>query len=330
LTVPQDASPGIIPIVFTEKDGKTIRFARINPPLVISHAEVVQENDMMVVQIPVRNTSALPFRGEMKLTSSAGIVERSIDFPAKTETVIKLPVQKITSSFNPLTPFKGEIQLKSKRQLIKEPLQFTFLAAFEKGRPASGTLFTDEIQLKGSGASGKEDRASVKFSWSKKGLHLQIECQDDVFHQKFSSQDLWRNDSIQLAFDTDPANLFEYDELTARTSKKVTSIGLALTPEGPRAYRYLTFNEKMLKTGNISSGIPLSIKREGTNTRYDALIPWTQIGLKPEDAEAGKQLGFALLINDSDGDRTPRRVIPLFGGIYDNSGWRNYGILNLK
>ena len=32
----------------------------------------------------------------------------------------------------------------------------------------------------------------------------------------------------------------------------------------------------------------------------------------------------------SDGKGTPRRCLPLFGGIYDNSGWRNFGILTLQ
>ena len=330
LTVPENASPGVLPLIFPGKNGKTIRFARINPPLVIKFTEMIQKKDQMILNVSIRNTASLAFRGDLKLTSPAGVAEQNVEFPAKKETVVALPVQKITSNFDPLTPFKGELQLKTKGQLLKKDLQFTFLAAFEKGKSGSGALFTDEVRLKGTGASGKEDSAVIKFSRNSKGLLLKIASQDDVFHQQYSDGDLWRNDSIQLAFDTDPANLFEYDELTARTSKKVTSIGLALSPKGPVAHRYLTFNEKILKTGTISGEIPFSVKRTGNVTQYDILIPWEQIGLKPEEAKAGKQLGIALLINDSDGIQTQRKVIPLFGGIFDNSGWRRYGILTLK
>ena len=330
LTVPENASPGVLPLIFPGKNGKTIRFARINPPLVIKFTEMIQKKDQMILNVSIRNTASLAFRGDLKLTSPAGVAEQNVEFPAKKETVVALPVQKITSNFDPLTPFKGELQLKTKGQLLKKDLQFTFLAAFEKGKSGSGALFTDEVRLKGTGASGKEDSAVIKFSRNSKGLLLKIASQDDVFHQQYSDGDLWRNDSIQLAFDTDPANLFEYDELTARTSKKVTSIGLALSPKGPLAHRYLTFNEKILKTGTISGEIPFSVKRTGNVTQYDILIPWEQIGLKPEEAKAGKQLGIALLINDSDGIQTQRKVIPLFGGIFDNSGWRRYGILTLK
>lgn len=331
LTVPEQAFPGILPLVLTGKDNRNrIRFVRINAPLQISSMEMTQEKDKMVLNVSVRNTARLPIRGDLKLTSPAGIVQKKMEFPAGKETTVVFPVQKITSNFDPLTPFKGELQLKTETQWIKKDLQFTFLAAWENDKPVTGKLFTNEVELKGAGASGKEDRARVRFSRAADGLHLRIECQDDVFHQQYPNEDLWRNDSIQLAFDTDPANPFEYDELTARTSKKVTSIGLALSPKGPVAHRYLTFNEKILKTGTISGEIPISVKRTGNVTQYDILIPWDQIGLKREEAKAGKQLGFALLVNDSDGEKTQRKVLPLFGGIFDNSGWRRYGILTLK
>jgi len=52
--------------------------------------------------------------------------------------------------------------------------------------------------------------------------------------------------------------------------------------------------------------------------------------MKETEAVPGKKIGFSLLVNDHDGAGTNRRTIALFGGIYDNSGWRNYGVLNLK
>ena len=120
------------------------------------------------------------------------------------------------------------------------------------------------------------------------------------------------------------------DELTARLSKRVTSIGVALTPEGVRVYRYLTFRESVLPTGDITGKVECSIRREGGKTLYAIRVPWREIGLAPEEAVAGKELGISVLINDSDGEKTPRRTLSLFGGIEDGSGWRHYGILNLR
>ena len=137
-------------------------------------------------------------------------------------------------------------------------------------------------------------------------------------------------DSIQVAFDTDPHNVYEYDELTARLSKKVTSIGMALTPAGVRVYRYLTFQEKILPTGDITGYVSCSIRREGGKTLYELRIPWRQIGLSPEEAVVGKELGISVLVNDCDGKKSPRRTLSLFGGIADSAGWRHYGVLNLR
>ena len=50
----------------------------------------------------------------------------------------------------------------------------------------------------------------------------------------------------------------------------------------------------------------------------------------PEEAVAGKELGISVLVNDSDGAKSPRRTLSLFGGIADGSGWRYYGVLNLR
>jgi len=225
---------------------------------------------------------------------------------------------------------RGELQLKTGTEILKVPLIFTFLAAPESGKPFRESVYTDKITLKGAGSDGKEDETTVKFSRDQKGLHLRIESKDDEFHQTLADGNIWRQDSLQIAFDTDPKNEFEYDELTSRTSKKVTSLGFALTPKGPYAHRYQTFNERILKTGDVSKDIPFTAVRKNGVTVYDITIPWSQIGMNGSEAVSGKKLGFSLLVNDCDGGKTTRRTIPLFGGIYDNSGWRNYGVLNLK
>ena len=86
----------------------------------------------------------------------------------------------------------------------------------------------------------------------------------------------------------------------------------------------------MLPTGDITGKVECSIRREGGKTFYRLRVPWRQIGLAPEEAVAGKELGISVLVNDSDGAKSPRRTLSLFGGIADGSGWRYYGVLNLR
>ncbi len=330
LAVPPDAAPGIVPLTATDKSGKKIiLFARINHPLVLGSPSVFRKHNQMVMRVPVRNTAALPFRAELNVHSAAGIRTRKLELAEKHEVSAEIPVQEITAAFDPLKPFQGTLELKTAERILKRPFSFTFLAAYEGKRPGD-SIFTDVVELSGKGASGKTDRTVVRFSRNRRGLRLQIECGDASFHQIHSNDAIWRQDSIQVAFDTDPGNVFEYDEATARTSKKVTSLGFALTPEGPLAWRYLTFQENRLRTGNVSADIPFTVRREGERTVYDITIPWKEIGMTEREASAGKQLGIALLVNDSDGRGTQRCCLPLFGGIYDNSGWRNFGILTLQ
>lgn len=329
-SVPPDAVPGIVPLTATGRTGKkTVLFARINHPIVLGSPSVFRKQDGMMMRIPVRNTAALPYCAELSVHSPAGIQTRKLELTEKQETAVEIPVQKLSAAFDPLKPFQGVLELKTAERILKRPFSFTFLAAYEGKRP-DGSIFTDTVELNGKGASGKTDRAVIRFSRNRRGLRLQIKCQDEVFHQLCSNDAIWRQDSIQVAFDTDPGNVFEYDEATARTSKKVTSLGFALTPEGPRAWRYLTFQKNILKTGDVSDDIPFTVRREGDRTVYDLTVPWKEIGMTEREASVGKQLGIALLVNDSDGKGTPRRCLPLFGGIYDNSGWRNFGILTLQ
>lgn len=329
-SVPGNAASGVLPVILEENGESTVLFIRINRPVVLKETTVLAEEGVMVLQAKLRSSSTRETETELHLTTEYGTVKRSVKIPPGQEIAVRLPIAEITKSFDPLQPLRGTIQGKSGAEYFKRSLNFTFLAASGNGRALSNAPYTDHVRIKGTGASGKEDGASVKLSWDRKGLRLQIECRDDVFHQTLADSGIWRGDSLQIAFDTDPDNMFEYDELTRRLSKKVTSLGFALSPKGPYAYRYRTFSESILKTGNVTEDLPFTAVRKDGVTRYDITVPWHQIGMKETEAVPGKKIGFSLLVNDHDGAGTNRRTIALFGGIYDNSGWRNYGVLNLK
>ena len=314
----------------TEQGRTRIRFARVNPPLEVGSGSLREENGMVSLFFPVRNNSASPVGAELVLTSKAGIRREFRNFPAGSREMVRIPVFRSADNSDPLAPFSGELRVNAGQYEIVKPFSFTFLAAWETPPPDSNGLYRNSVRLKGKGSSGKIDSCRLTFCRDREALTLCAELSDDRFHQETRDDSIWMQDSIQMAFDTDPHNVYEYDELTARLSKRVTSIGVALTPEGVRVYRYLTFRESVLPTGDITGKVECSIRREGGKTLYAIRVPWREIGLAPEEAVAGKELGISVLINDSDGEKTPRRTLSLFGGIEDGSGWRHYGILNLR
>ncbi|MDX9981630.1 MAG: sugar-binding protein, partial [Lentisphaeria bacterium] len=137
------------------------------------------------------------------------------------------------------------------------------------------------------------------------GLHLWIEVTDDILAQPESGGNVWQGDGIQLSLapvDGKPEDRIE--------------IGLALTNAGPEAYRWTQ------KAGLLDS-IPLHIVREETTTRYEATLPWTILGDRPQPGELRR---FALVVNDRD-DQDREGWLRLFDGV----GWRKdstqHGIL---
>lgn len=331
ITVMENARPGIVPLQVVEGGKKRILFARVNPPLQFGNGSLAEENGVVSLTFPVRNNSTSSVDAELELTSKAGIRREFRNFPAGSQAEVRLPVFRSTANPDPLAPFSGELRVKVGEYDIVKPFAFTFLAAWERSSAdRKNELFRNTVQLKGNGSSGKIDSCRLTFSRDREALTLDVEHSDDLFFQKRRDDSVWMQDSIQVGFDTDPHNVYEYDELTARLSKKVTLIGAALTPDGVRVYRYRTFQEKILPTGDITGKVECFIRREGGKTFYKLRVPWRQIGLAPEEAVAGRELGISVLVNDSDGEKTRRKTFPLFGGIEDESGWRHYGILNLR
>lgn len=330
IAVAENALPGVVPLRVTEQGRTRIQFARINPPLELGNGSLREENGMVSLYFPVRNNSASPVGAELALTSPAGVYRESRSFPAASRGEVRIPAFRSADNPDPLAPFAGTLRVTTANYDFVKPFSFTFLAAWERTRKTPGELYRNSVVLKGEGASGKIDSCRLTFFRDREALTLCAELADDQFHQEKRDDSIWMQDSIQVAFDTDPHNVYEYDELTARLSKKVTSIGAALTPEGVRVYRYLTFQERVLPTGDITGKVECSIRREGGKTFYRLRVPWRQIGLAPEEAVAGKELGISVLVNDSDGAKSPRRTLSLFGGIADGSGWRYYGVLNLR
>jgi len=129
--------------------------------------------------------------------------------------------------------------------------------------------------------------ASFRLSWEKDALLLVVEVNDDVFCQTENTGEMWRGDSVQVAFQSLDK------KANGQTCSEYT---LALTGKGPVVYRECS--QLQLPAG-VAKDIALDVKRDGSKTVYAAKFPVQELGF-PKLA-GGTLFGFSLLVNDNDG-----------------------------
>ena len=132
----------------------------------------------------------------------------------------------------------------------------------------------------------KDLSAQFWVAWDEKRFYFAAQVWDDVFHQPHDGAEVWRGDSIQIAFDVLKKGSHDYE------------YGFALTRQGPRAWRWHG------ELGDVSK-IALAAKKAPGGLQYEAAIPWEC--LQPSAAtaqrvgpESGRRMGFTMLVNDAD------------------------------
>ncbi len=145
-----------------------------------------------------------------------------------------------------------------------------------------------------------------------KNIYLAFDVADDKQVQTFGGPDIWKGDSVQVAFYT--------------ADGKQSEFTMALTSGGPLGWCHLSFDKK----NNGKWDVPLSIRRSETRTFYEVVIPMEKLGLST--AKESSLFRFSFLVNDDDG-RGRVRILEWFGGI--GSGSKNpdqygYGQLEVR
>ena len=138
--------------------------------------------------------------------------------------------------------------------------------------------------------TGTDDlSADIWTAWDDSYFYIAAKVKDDAFSQKGTGDSIWTGDSVQFALD--PLHL------EAEGLGGIYEIGMAQTPDGPQVYSW--YAPEGGKTGFIK-GAKLVVVREGDYTVYEAAIPLSELApLKPE---AGKTVGFSMVVNDDDGN----------------------------
>ena len=179
-----------------------------------------------------------------------------------------------------------------------------------------------------------EERSSAKAYfklWAEeKGIHLRVCVEDPVLVRSKTWGTLWKEDSIQVAFDADadkewdPNNFFH-----SLNGHRIVEFGAAFDHGKtlPAMLYFLRHAEDLPK-------MPFGVRKKGNvqrdescgQTVYTLFFEWKFLGIKTPP-EPDSHLGFSLLVND----RNPgeqRKVLNYFNGIFRKDATR-YGKVRL-
>lgn len=134
------------------------------------------------------------------------------------------------------------------------------------------------------------------IEWDEENMYLFCEVTDDIFNQPEPAATCYKGDSVQFG-------VFYGDEVQVAIGQKNTSyheIALSKTPDGAKAYRYLS-QDNCYEKGDITDKCELAIEREGNKTIYECKIPWEALLMPGQKPKLGDRLGFSFLVNDNDG-----------------------------
>lgn len=129
-------------------------------------------------------------------------------------------------------------------------------------------------------------------AWDEWNFYFIAKVRDDVHHQQWSGGDVWKGDSIQIAFDA------KNDAVEKKVGYDANDheFSIALTKDGPTVYRHA--GPKEFPQGLVS-GAKLTASRQNESTVYALSIPWSE--LTPLRPTAGRMFGFNFIVNDNDG-----------------------------
>ncbi|MHC4693280.1 MAG: sugar-binding protein [Planctomycetota bacterium] len=142
-------------------------------------------------------------------------------------------------------------------------------------------------------------RGLVKFQWDDSFLYMSADVEDDDFIQDRTDTQAFSRDSIDILIDVlndSPPNPTP-SKIRHGWGPNDHEFLVALTPEGPRAFRWKDVSVMYFK-GEEEPAVETAISRDGLHTIYEIAIPWSSLsGVKPK---SGQTIGIDVAINDKD------------------------------
>ncbi len=150
-------------------------------------------------------------------------------------------------------------------------------------------------------------------AWDDQRLYLRVVVQDQVHVQNQPAADMWKDDSLQIAFNPQRDN-FElkaasWDYIWGGYKRNESEIGISLRDKAVQTHVWRA--PKLPEGAKAEEMIQATATRRGDRTIYEAAVQWRLLpGFEPK---ARKSLGICLVINDVDKDE--RRSAEYGGGI---------------
>lgn len=165
--------------------------------------------------------------------------------------------------------------------------------------------------------------------WDDDYFYMAVIANDNVHHQSDTDVYTWRGDSVQFTLHERVEKVSTGTEFisTLGSDDTFTEMAIALTENGPELYRHSAQYDE-LEAGAVEN-YDISINREGTKTFYEIKIPWSEIFKKEYKAQLNQAMGFAMIVNDNDGEGR-RGWMEYNSGIGGAKSSDLFGTLNLQ
>jgi len=354
--VPADVAPGQYPVRIVLSDGTRQlglcgAMLSVRPPVEVVSIESALVGGRKGLRVRIRDSAGAPQEGTatVRLVGEPGtraVLPFALTAQGAAELEAPLPDLSLPGSI--VVTAQVQVTLASGYEFRQSrPVNFTFVPLRARPVRLDGSLEDwppeECLALAGREAvirapqeyRGAADlSARVWFAWDEAGLYLAAEVTDDTFLQPNTGYDTWKGDCIQLGYDLDPGkesgssgNLLA----DAGNRHRAGEIDLALTPQGPQAFRTIGWDAERQPVRLLSAEeLPLSVTRAGSRLLYEATIPWATLGLAAAPA-AGDRVGIALAVNDMDrADQPEPKALGLFGGITPAKDPARFGVLVLE
>ncbi len=176
-------------------------------------------------------------------------------------------------------------------------------------------LGTDPVQAKYFPLWGGPLDLSAKawLAWDENNLYFAAEVTDNVLQQDHVPDRMWQNDSVQIALDP------LLDKVEGSPDDR--EFGWALLGEAmvPFCWRGTVQDLRLDFIAQVAK------KPDGRGWIYEAEVPWSEMNLKPQ---AGQQMGFSWMVNDSDGGRRDG-WLEWAGGVGVDKDPAKFGVITL-
>lgn len=295
------------------------------PELQISPLALFAQGNRWFVAGKVKNASSAIWRGHATASMTGFTQGQALVLKPGEEKVVRYEVA-LPADVTQFVPVKLALRATSGSEL-KRTTPLSFFAVQRAGvadvwrqmkllplRATQDTIFRTFREVPFGGDTDLSAQAS--YAADENNLYVQYQVQDDIHRNSLTTDRIWRQDSLQLAFDVAPDRQKSANNFEQSFEATDSEWGFAFTDHGPEIYLFRAPGGGSLASSSsvTDPGVRLEGGREGTITTYNITISWKL--LDPHHLH-GQQLGLAGAVNDSDHDMAflDRRALLLFQGI---------------